>query len=471
MSKSRKNQQPERIVQLKLNISESPAESTSNGIADGSDRAEDLLSRLNDQRNLTEILLDKIVDYENLRKAFKQVKSNGGSAGIDGIELKEFEAWLPTHIAGLVNELLNGSYKVSAVRKVSIPKAGGGTRTLGIPTLKDRMIQQAIYQVLIKLYDPLQSENSYGFRPNRNAHQAILQSSHYIASGKRWVVDIDLEKFFDTVNHDRLMQRLGKGIGDKRLLKLIAQILGSGVMSDGIEEQRIAGTPQGSPLSPLLSNIVLDELDRELEKRGHNFCRYADDCNIYVNSQKAGERVMTSMTDFIERKLKLKVNRKKSGVRRCDATNFLGYTILEDGSIRTSDTSIDRLKTKIKQICQRNRGISFKSMLSSLNQMILGWSNYFRLSNVWLNTFKDLDGWLRRKLRCYRLKQCGKKYSVFKFLRSLGIPVQKSWNVVMYCQGWWARSSKQTVSKAMGIKWFQEQGLRSLHSEISRLKR
>lgn len=471
MSKSRNNQQRSRSVQLKLNTSESPAESTSNGIADGSDRAEDLLSRLNAQRTLTETLLDKIVDYENLSKAYKQVKSNGGSAGIDGVELKEFEAWLPAHITGLVEELLNGSYKVNAVRKVSIPKAGGGTRTLGIPTLKDRMIQQAIYQELIKLYDPLQSEHSYGFRPNRNAHQAILQSSHYIASGKRWVVDIDLEKFFDTVNHDRLMQRLGKGIGDKRLLKLIGQILGSGVMENGIEEQRTSGTPQGSPLSPLLSNIVLDELDLELEKRGHCFCRYADDCNIYVKSQKAGERVMISMIDFIERKLKLRVNRKKSGIRRCDDTSFLGYTILEDGSIRASDTSIDRLKSKIKQICQRNRGIGFVSLLTTVNHLILGWSNYFRLINAWLNNFKDLDGWIRRKLRCYRLKQSGRKYSVFKFLRSLGISINKSWNVVMYSQGWWVMSNKQAVSKAMGIGWFKEQGLRSLHQEVSRLKR
>lgn len=471
MSKSRKNPQRLRSIQLKLNISSSPVESSSNGIAEGSNQAEDLFSRLNVQRNLTETLLDKIVDYENLRKAYKQVKANDGSAGIDGMELMEFETWLPTHITGLVEELLNGSYKVSAVRKVSISKAGGGTRTLGIPTLRDRMIQQAIYQELIKLYDPLQSEHSYGFRPNRNAHQAILQSSHYIASGKRWVVDIDLEKFFDTVNHDRLMQRLGKGIGDKRLLKLIAQILGSGVLENGIEEQRTSGTPQGSPLSPLLSNIVLDELDRELEKRGHCFCRYADDCNIYVKSQKAGERVMTGMIDFIERKLKLKVNRQKSGVRRCDETNFLGYTILKDGSIRASDTSIDRLKSKIRQICQRNRGVTFTQVVSELNKLISGWSNYFRRITTEQYRLESLDGWIRRKLRCYRLKQSGSRYSQYKLLRSLGVGERQSWNVVMYSQGWWKMSSKPDVSKAMGIGWFKEQGLRSLHSEISRLKR
>ena len=275
-------------------------------------------------------------------------------------------------------------------------------------------------------------------------------------------MDIDLEKFFDKINHDRLMQRLSKGIGDKRLLRLIKAYLTAGMMDDGLEEQRIAGTPQGGPLSPLLSNIVLDEMDKELEDRGHSFCRYADDCNIYVKSRKAGERVMASITSFIEKKLKLKVNHEKSGVRHCSDVKFLGYTLMPEGGIRVADKSIDRLKDKVREITRRNRGVKFEQVIKELNMVILGWTKYFRLANTWLTTFRDLDGWIRRKLRCYRLKQCGRRYTTFKLLRSLGIPEQKSWNVVMYSQGWWLMSNKMAVSHAMSPNWFASQGLQSL---------
>lgn len=423
----------------------------------------ELLSLLERQRTLTENLLERIVDYGNLMRAYKKVASNDGSGGIDGMEAEELRQWLGKHINTLRELLLTEEYDVSAVRKVEIPKPDGGKRILGIPTVKDRLIQQAIHQELSRYYEPVFSESSYGFRPGRSAHQAIEQASKYIQEGKEWVVDIDLEKFFDKINHDRLMQRLSKGIGDKKLLRLINAYLKAGMMDDGLTEQRVAGTPQGGPLSPLLSNIVLDELDKELESRGHSFCRYADDCNIYVKSRKAGERVMTSIVDFIEKKLKLKVNNAKSGVRHCSDVKFLGYTLLPEGGIRVADKSIDRLKSRIKEITRRNRGVKFEEVIRELNATIIGWTNYFRLSNIWLSTFREMDGWIRRKLRCYRLKQCGRRYTTFKLLRSLDIPVGKSWNVVMYSQGWWQMSKKTAVGKAMNLNWFALYGLQSLY--------
>ena len=289
----------------------------------------------------------------------------------------------------------------------------------------------------------------------------------YIKEGKEWVVDIDLEKFFDKINHDRLMQRLSKGIGDKKLLRLIRAFLKSGIMDHGLAEQRIAGTPQGGPLSPLLSNIVLDELDKELESRNHSFCRYADDCNIYVKSRKAGERVMTSMIDYIENKLKLKVNREKSGVRHCSDVKFLGFTLMSDGGIRVADKSIERLKNRIREITKRNRGVRFDTLIKELNATIIGWTNYYRLANTWLTTFRTLDEWIRRKLRCYRLKQCGRRYSIFKFLYSRDIPKQKCWNAIMYTQGWWKLSSKQAVNQAMNLTWFHQFGLQSFYVRMS----
>ena len=421
----------------------------------------ELLSLLERQRTLTENLLERIVDYGNLTRAYKQVARNDGSGGIDGMEAEELRQWLGKHINTLREWLLTEKYEVSAVRKVEIPKPDGGKRTLGIPTVKDRLIQQAIHQELSRYYEPLFSESSYGFRPGRSAHQAIEQASKYIQEGKEWVVDIDLEKFFDKINHDRLMQRLSKGIGDKKLLRLINAYLKAGMMDDGLIEQRIAGTPQGGPLSPLLSNIVLDELDKELENRSHSFCRYADDCNIYVKSRKAGERVMTSIVDFIETKLKLKVNRSKSGVRHCSDVKFLGFTLLPGGDIRVSDKSIERLKDKVREITRRNRGVKFEIVIKDLNKVIIGWTNYFRLANVWLATIRDIDGWIRRKVRCYRLKQCGRRYTIYKLLRSLGIPERKNWNAIMYSQGWWQLSKKNAVGQAMNLIWFSQLGLQS----------
>lgn len=444
-----------------------PAEPITDRIGENPSRGEELFSRLERQRSLTENLLEKIVDYENLKTAFKQVRKNDGSSGVDEMEVEELRQWMGKHLEELRDSLLTEKYQVSLVRKVEIPKPTGGVRMLGIPTVKDRFVQQAIHQKLSLYYEPYFSEHSYGFRPNRDAHQAVLQASHFIKEGKEWVVDIDLEKFFDKINHDRLMQRLSKGIGDKRLLRLINAFLKAGMMEGGMVEQRVAGTPQGGPLSPLLSNIVLDELDRELEKRGHSFCRYADDCNIYVNSRTAGERVMESVVHFIERKLKLKVNRSKSGVRHCSEVKFLGYTLMSEGGIRISNKSIDRFKDKVREITKRNRGVKFKQVIGELNQAIIGWTNYFRLANKWLSNLRDLDSWIRRKLRCYQLKQCGRKYTIFKLLRKFGITENTSWNVVMYSQGWWDMTRKKAVNQAMNVKWFAQQGLHTLALRIS----
>jgi RNA-directed DNA polymerase len=468
-SKKKRQRKSEAGLQLKLfsgQAGELPGTPTG-GTGTGMLGRGALLSLLERQRTLTTNLMERIVDYGNLSRACKQVVSNKGSSGIDGMEPQELRPWLGKHLTTLQVSLLTEEYEVSPVLKVEIDKPDGGKRMLGIPTAIDRLIQQAIQQELSRYYDPIFSESSYGFRPGRNAHQAIRQASKYIREGKEWVVDIDLEKFFDKINHDRLMQRLSKGIGDKRLLRLIRAYLKAGMMNQGLIEQRTAGTPQGGPLSPLLSNIVLDELDKELEKRGHSFCRYADDCNIYVKSKKAGERVMASVTDFIETKLKLKVNHAKSGVRHCSEVKFLGFTLLPEGGIRVADKSIDRLMDKVREITRRNRGVSFATVIKELNFTIIGWTNYFRIANKWVGKLQAIDGWIRRKLRCYRLKQCGRRYTIFKFLRTFDYPDHKCWNVVMYSQGWWNMSRKPIVNQGMNPSWFAHQGLHSLFLRMS----
>jgi RNA-directed DNA polymerase len=464
-SKTKRQQKNEAGLQLKLfsgqagELPETPSGGTGNGVMS----RVAMLSLLERQRTLTTNLMERIVDYGNLSRACKQVVSNKGSSGIDGMETQELRPWLGKHLTTLQESLLAEEYEVSPVLKVEIDKPDGGKRMLGIPTVIDRLIQQAIQQELSRYYDPIFSESSHGFRPGRSAHQAIRQASKYVREGKEWVVDIDLEKFFDKINHDRLMQRLSKGIGDKRLLRLIRAYLNAGMMNEGLIEQRTAGTPQGGPLSPLLSNIVLDELDKEMEKRGHSFCRYADDCNIYVRSKKAGERVMASVTDFIETKLKLKVNHAKSGIRHCSEAKFLGFTLLPEGGIRIADKSIDRLKDKVRKITRRNRGVSFAAVIKELNSTIIGWCNYFRIANKWVGKLKAIDGWIRRKLRCFRLKQCKRRYSIFQFLRSFDFPERKCWSAVSFSQGWWNMSRKPIVEHAMNPSWFARQGLHSLY--------
>lgn len=423
-------------------------------------RAE-LLSRLKAQRTLTMGIMDKIVDYGALAKAFQQVKRNQGSGGVDGMTLEAYEVDLSEHLKGLHEHLKRGTYQVQAVRLVEIPKPNGGVRRLGIPTIADRVVQQSILNSLQPIYDPHFSASSFGFRPGRSAHQAVEQAAGYVLEGKVWVVDIDLKSFFDEINHDRLMSRLNKAISDKRLLGLIRSYLRSGLMQDGLVQQRISGTPQGGPLSPLLSNIVLDELDRELEVRGLSFARYADDCNVFVKSRRSAERVMASLIRFIEEELKLKVNREKSGVRRCDQVKFLGHTIEQNGKIRIADKSIKRFKTKIREVTKRNKGVKFTQVIAEVNRIARGWAVYYRRCNTWLSQLRDLDGWIRKRLRCYVLKQHQKRYATYRYLRSLGVAENQAWYAVMY-RRWWAMANYPPVMKAMGIQWFAQQGLWSL---------
>lgn len=467
MRKDKKRQKNQGCKQLKLfNSHGEPILLPTSGTGMGSEPGVELSSQLEQQRSLTENILERIVDYANIDKAYRQVKSNKGCGGIDGVNALELRNWIGENFYSMQESLLSESYQMSPVMKKEIPKPFGGIRMLGIPTVKDRLVQQAIYQELNRYYEPLFSDYSYGFRSGRNAWQAVRQASHHVANGKEWIVDIDLENFFDKVNHDRLMQRLSKGIGDKRLLRLINSCLKSGVMEGGLVEQRTKGTPQGSPLSPLLSNIVLDELDRELERRGLSFCRYADDCNVFVSSRKAGERVLESLTQFIEQKLKLKVNKSKSGVRQSSRVKFLGYTIMQGGGIRVADASIKRFKSKVKEITKRKRGVRFESIIKELRPVIIGWTNYFKLADCWLSVIRDLDGWLRRRLRCYRLKQCRRKYTIYKLLRSFDVPINSSWNVAIYSQGWWAMSNKLFVKQSMNIEWFARLGLQPIYANM-----
>jgi RNA-directed DNA polymerase len=419
-------------------------------------------------RALTEDLMERICSSWNFWQAHKRVKQNKGASGVDEMEAEDFMGWYLIHGETLRKELLEGIYQPQAVRLVEIPKPNGGKRNLGIPTVTDRIIQQAISQVLSPIYEREFSDHSYGFRPKRSAIDALKKGSGYVEEGRTVVVDIDLKTFFDVVNHDRLMQRLSRTIHDKILLKLIRKYLQSGVMVDGAVSQRTEGTPQGSPLSPLLSNIVLDELDKELERRGHRFVRYADDCNIFVRSQKAGERVMQSISNFIEGKLKLIVNDEKSKVCWSNQTKFLGYTIKNDGVLRVAKQSIAKIKEKVRKATRRNRGVSFLQVIIELNQILRGWLNYFRYASC-KKLLQNLDSWIRRKLRCYRLKQCKRVKTMQEFLTRLGVPKWQSWILALSGKGYWRKSSCPQANQAMDIKWFDAQGLYNLTLNYKRL--
>ena len=421
-------------------------------------------------RALTESLMQHVCSSDNFRRAYKQVRQNNGSPGVDGQNIKSFGQWYINNGDGMRSSLLKGKYSPSPVKSVEIPKPDGkGVRLLGIPTVRDRVVQQAIYQVLNPLFDGDFSQSSYGFREGRNAHQALRKSGEYIKGGRCIVVDIDLEKFFDKVNHDRLMHSLSQKIGDKVLLGLIRMYLQSGILSGGLVSQRTEGTPQGSPLSPLLSNIVLDELDKELEKRGHQFCRYADDCNIYVRTVKSGKRVMASVGKFIEGRLKLKINRQKSKVVPSGETKFLGYRIVKDGILTISPVNIDRLKDKVRKITTRNRGVSLKLIISDLNDVLRGWLQYFRFTE-WRGVLVELDGWIRRRLRCYKLKQCKNVYTIKLFLSNHGINESQAWRVSKSGKGWWRWSKTPPVNSAMNLEWFNDLGLFCLALNCDRLK-
>ena len=420
------------------------------------------------ERALTHDLMGAILCHSNIKQAYKQVKQNKGVAGIDQMPVFEFAVWYSENGENLLSKLYNGLYQPQGVKQVEIPKPNGGKRKLGIPTVTDRIIQQAIAQVLSPIYERKFSDHSYGFRPNRSAHQALKKGGDYVEQGNYFVVDMDLKTFFDVVNHDRLMYRLSQTISDKTLLGLIRKYLQSGIMVDGIVSQRTEGTPQGSPLSPLLSNIVLDELDKELEGRGHKFVRYADDCNIYVRSQLAGERVMESVSKFIESKLKLIVNKDKSQVCEVNQTKFLGYTIQKDGNLSIATKSIDRFKEKVRSITKRNRGIKFEQVIVELIPVMRGWLNYFHHARC-KRLFKNLDSWIRRKLRCYRLKQCKRTITLQQFLKSRGVATWQSWILALSGVGHWRKSGCPQAHQALSNKWFDEIGLYNLTFNYEKL--
>ncbi|WJQ15197.1 group II intron reverse transcriptase/maturase [Geobacillus stearothermophilus] len=415
--------------------------------------------------------MKQVLSRENLLRALKQVEKNEGSHGTDGMSVKDLRRHLVEHWDAIRHALEEGTYEPCPVRRVEIPKPNGGVRLLGIPTVTDRFIQQAIAQVLTPIFDPSFSEHSYGFRPGRRGHDAVKKAKQYIQEGYTWVVDIDLEKFFDRVNHDKLMGILAKRIPDKILLKLIRKYLQAGVMINGVVMETQEGTPQGGPLSPLLSNILLDELDKELEKRGHKFVRYADDCNIYVRTKKAGERVMKSITAFIEKKLRLKVNETKSAVDRPWRRKFLGFSFTpsKEPKIRIAKESIRRMKQRIRTMTSRSKPIPMPERIEQLNQYILGWCGYFSLAET-PSVFKELDGWIRRRLRMCQWKEWKLPRTRIRKLQSLGVPKQKAYEWGNTRKKYWRVAASPILHKALGNSYWESQGLKSLYQRYESLR-
>lgn len=419
---------------------------------------------VNDETFDTSMLLEEVLERNNMLLALKRVISNKGSHGVDGMKIDELREHIKKHWDTIKAKILESKYNPSPVRRVEIPKVDGGVRLLGIPTVQDRLIQQGIAQVLSRIYEPLFSNNSFGFRPRRGAKDAVTKSKQYINEGNRWVIDMDLEKFFDKVNHDILMGKLEKKIKDKRLLSLIRKYLKSGILINGVSVTSAEGTPQGGPLSPLLANIMLDELDKELEKRGHKFCRYADDNNVYVKSKRAGIRVMESMIKLIENKLKLKVNKDKSAVDFVSKRKFLGFSFYfakGGAEIRIHEKSIKRFKDKIKFYTNRNIGISMESRLKKLNQIMMGWINYYGIANA-AAKLKELDKWIRRRLRACIWKQWKKISTRHRNLVKLGINKYKAWEYANTRKGYWRISKSPILSKSLNNKYLESLGFVSL---------
>lgn len=434
--------------------------------------ASSLTARKENSRRKIQGLMEAVVERENMFKALRQVEANKGSAGIDGVSVAALRASLREHWPRIREELLDGRYQPQPVREVEIPKPGGkGMRQLGIPTVMDRLIQQALNQVLQPIFDPDFSESSYGFRPGRSTHRAVLKAGEYAAEGRRWVVDMDLEKFFDRVNHDILMARLAREIGDKRVLRLIRRYLQAGVMVGGVVSSRTEGTPQGGPLSPLLSNILLDDLDKELEKRGHAFCRYADDCNIYVKSKRAGQRVLESLTRFLANRLKLKVNAEKSAVARPWNRKFLGYsmTFHLKPRLKVAEASVDRMKAKLQELFRTGRGRSIGTLIEELTPILRGWANYFRLSEV-KGIFEELDGWVRRKLRCILWRQWKRPYTRAKNLMKYGLGEERAWRSATNGRGPWWNSGASHMNRCFPKRFFDQLGLLSLLDQLRKLQ-
>src|SRR5215468_6593383 len=415
----------------------------------------------------TDRLMEEVCERENLKEALRQVKANKGSPGVDGMTVGGIKDYLKQHWPAIRGQLLNGTYEPQPVRRVEIPKPdGGGVRKLGIPTTLDRFIQQAVMQVLQRRWDRTFSDHSYGFRPGRSAHQAVAQAQHYIAEGHGWCVDLDLEKFFDRVSHDKLMGQIAKRVEDKRLLKLIRAFLNAGVMDNGLVSPSVEGTPQGGPLSPLLSNLVLDELDRELERRGHRFVRYADDCNIYVRSERAGQRVMESITQFIRQKLKLKVNEAKSAVARPQQRKFLGFsfTVGPEVKRRIAPKALDRFKQRIREITGRAKGVSMETTMEELAPYMRGWRSYFGFCET-PGVLVSLTSWVRRRLRCALWRQWKTVRRRRAALLELGVRPQLAANMAGSGRGPWYLSLTKALNVGLSKAYFRSLGLPSLFED------
>ena len=405
-------------------------------------------------------LLAQALASANMGAAWKRVKSNRGSAGVDGLSIAETADYLRAHWPRIRGSLLDGSYRPAPVRRVQIPQPDGGVRELGIPTVTDRLIQQALLQVLQPRIDPTFSEHSYGFRPGRRAHDAVLEAQRYVQGGSRVVVDVDLEKFFDRVNHDILMARLARRIDDKAVLRLIRRYLVAGIMDGGVVMERYEGTPQGGPLSPLLANVLLDEVDRELERRGHRFVRYADDCNVYVRSRRAGERVLAGLTKLYER-LHLKVNEAKSAVAAASSRKFLGYTFWygPGGQVRckVADKAKATFKQRIREMTSRSGGRSLPEIVERLRTYLPGWKGYFQLAQT-PKVFRELDEWIRHRLRAVQLKHWRRGTTMYRELKALGASETDARQVAANSRRWW-RNSRLLLNRALPVAYFDRLGV------------
>lgn len=415
-------------------------------------------------------LIEAVVSAPNMRRAYKRVVSNGGAPGVDSVSTDELADWLDTRWEVIKEQLRQGRYRPAPVRVIEIPKPGGGKRMLGIPTVGDRLIQQALLQVLSPIFDPDFSDHSYGFRPGRNAGQAVRQARSYIEQGRRWVVDIDLEKFFDRVNHDVLMARVARKVKDKAVLRLVRRYLEAGMMTGGVVNPRREGTPQGSPLSPLLSNVLLDELDSELERRGHAFCRYADDFTIYVRSRIAGQRVLDSVTRFVEKRLRLKVNRAKSAVDRPWNRTFLGYSVTmhHKTRLKIAPQSVQRLRKKLRILFRQGNGQSLSKLIARLVPVLRGWMNYFRHTQV-RGILEELDGWIRRRLRCVLWRQWKRVFTRAKRLMKAGLDEVRAWTSATNGRGPWWNAGASHMNQAYPAKFFESLGLIRLTNHHQKL--
>jgi len=419
-------------------------------------------------------IIEAAVERENMLAAWRRVKANQGAPGVDDMTVEALWRWLQANWPRVKAQLLEGTYRPAPVRKVEIPKPGGkGMRQLGIPTALDRLIQQALHQVLQRIFDSDFSEHSYGFRPNRSAHDAVKQARQYVSDGKRWVVDLDLEKFFDRVNHDILMSRVARKVEDKRALRLIRRYLQAGVMDGGVVSPRAEGTPQGGPLSPLLSNTLLDDLDKELERRGHAFCRYADDCNIYVRTRRSGERVLSSVTRFLERRLKLRVNRQKSAVGRPWERKFLGFSLTwhRKPRLRVAKESVRRFRVALRQSLRRGRGRNLgRYIVEDLGPKLRGWVNYFRISEV-KGVFEQLDEWLRRRLRNIIWRQWKRPRTRRNKLMQRGLHEACASRSAYNGRGPWWNCGASHMNRAFPKRYFDNHGLVSLLDEWLKFQR